>query len=139
MGQLLLFFLSNLCSFFSYVGGVLVTNLFSANYNTWGAFVIIFLICSDLLELPQKCWHFSHNNRKWLKRPQSHFHKAFFHHHFSLFWCILCTATSNISSSSENVNNITRSVRSKKNVRELSILNILALTHYRKVFGNLLI
>ena len=56
MGQLLLFFLYNFCSFFSYVGGVLVTKLFSllltdryifgysANYNTWGAFVILFLI-----------------------------------------------------------------------------------------------
>ena len=29
MGQLLLFFLCNFRSFFSYVGGVLVTNLFS--------------------------------------------------------------------------------------------------------------
>ena len=29
MGQLLLFFLCNLCSFFSNVGGVPVTNLFS--------------------------------------------------------------------------------------------------------------
>ena len=29
MGQLLLLFLCNFCSFFSYVGGVLVTNLFS--------------------------------------------------------------------------------------------------------------
>ena len=29
MGQLLLFFLSNFSNFFSYVGGVLVTNLYS--------------------------------------------------------------------------------------------------------------
>ena len=29
MGQLLLFFLCNVCSFFSYVGGFLVTNIFS--------------------------------------------------------------------------------------------------------------
>ena len=59
MGQLLLLFLCNFCSFFNYVGGVLVTNLFSllfidifgnsANYNTRGEFVTIFLICSDLL------------------------------------------------------------------------------------------
>ena len=65
MGQLLLLFLCNFCSFFSYVGGVLVINLFSmllidifwlfsklkhkANYNRRGAFVKIFLICSDLL------------------------------------------------------------------------------------------
>ena len=57
MGELLLLFLCNVCSFCSYVGGVLVTNLFSllltdgysANYNTRRAFVVIFLICSDLL------------------------------------------------------------------------------------------
>ena len=51
--------LQHFCSFFSYVGGVLVTSLFhcysliyfgySANYSTRGAFVIIFWICSDLL------------------------------------------------------------------------------------------
>ena len=59
MGQLLLLFLCNFCSFFNYVRGVLVTNFFSllfidifgnsANYNTGGEFVTIFLICSDLL------------------------------------------------------------------------------------------
>ena len=48
-----------LVKFFSYAEGVLVTNLFSviddmlfcyaANYNIQGAFVIIFLICNDLL------------------------------------------------------------------------------------------
>ena len=47
------------CSFFTYVWGVLVTNLFhcywlkyfgySVNYNTRGAFMIIFLICSNLM------------------------------------------------------------------------------------------
>ena len=57
MGQLLLFFPCNFCSFFSYVGGVLVTNLFSllliVKYilaiQQIIAFVILFLICSDLL------------------------------------------------------------------------------------------
>ena len=57
MNQLLLLFLCNFCSSFSYVESVLVTNLFSlllicgysANYNTQGAFVIIFLICNDVL------------------------------------------------------------------------------------------
>ena len=59
MGQLLLFFLCNFCSFFRYVGGVLVTNLFSLLLTdsyilavqqiiTQEAFVILFLICSDL-------------------------------------------------------------------------------------------
>ena len=57
LGQLLLLFLYNCCSIFSYVGGVLVTNPFtlllingySENCNTRRTFVIIFLICSDLL------------------------------------------------------------------------------------------
>ena len=60
MGQLLLLFLYNFCSFFRYVGGVPVTNLFSPLlidifwlfsklYNTQGALLIIFFICSDLL------------------------------------------------------------------------------------------
>ena len=58
-GQLLLLFLCNFCRFFSYVGGVLVINLFSllliyifwlsANHSTQGGFVIFFLICSDFL------------------------------------------------------------------------------------------
>ena len=61
MGQLLLFFLCNFYSLFSYVGGIPVTNLFSlllidryifgysANYKTRGALMILFLICSNLL------------------------------------------------------------------------------------------
>ena len=59
MGYLLVLCLCNFCRFFSYNGGVLVTNLFSllfintfgysTNYDTRGAFVIIFLICRDLL------------------------------------------------------------------------------------------
>ena len=61
-------------------------------------------------ELPQKRWHHSHNKRKWLKRPQCHCHKANLHKsdHSSLFWCILCTVTSDISSSSKNLNNAAR-------------------------------
>ena len=59
--QLLLFFLCSSSSFLSYFGGILVTDHFSllfvdryilvnsANYNTQGAFAILFLICSDLL------------------------------------------------------------------------------------------
>ena len=63
MGLLLLSFLCKCSSFFSYVGGIPVTNHFplllidmiaryfgySANYNTQGASAILFLICSDLL------------------------------------------------------------------------------------------
>ena len=62
MGQLLLFLLCNFSSFLIYVRGIPVTNHFSlllidrqlyfgysANYNTQGAFAILFLVCSDLL------------------------------------------------------------------------------------------
>ena len=66
MGQLLLFFLCNFSCFFSYVGGIPVTNHFSllliligrqlqfgysANYKTQGVFVILFLICSNFLNI----------------------------------------------------------------------------------------
>ena len=56
--------------------------------------------------LPQKPWHHGHNNRKWLKQPQSHFHWAVPHKscHFLLFRWMLCTNTPDISSSSENIN-----------------------------------
>ena len=69
-------------------------------------------ICDNLFdlkrssELPQKRWHHSHSNTKWLKLPESHFHGTFSHksHHFPLFWCIFSTATPDISRSSENIN-----------------------------------
>ena len=61
-------------------------------------------------ELPQKPWHHGHNNKKWLKQPQSHFYRAVPSKscHFSLFWCILCTATPYISRSMENINSMAR-------------------------------
>ena len=61
MSQLLLFFLCNFNSLFSFVGRMLVTSHFSlllidryifgysANYNTRRVFAILFLICSGLL------------------------------------------------------------------------------------------
>ena len=121
-GHLLLFFLCNFCSFFSYFGDVLVTNHFSlllidscilASNYTREAFSILSLISSNPSELPQKRWRHGHNNGKWLKLPQSRFHYAIAHksHHFLLFWCMLCTATPHISSSSENVNSTTRVFR----------------------------
>ena len=50
----------------------------------------------------------SHYYRKWLKHPQSHFYWAIPQksNHFLLFWCILCTTTQDISSSSKNINNM---------------------------------
>ena len=60
MGQLFVLFLCNFCRVFRYVEWILVTKLFSlsltdlfsfpAKYNTQGAFLIIFLICSNLLK-----------------------------------------------------------------------------------------
>ena len=57
-------------------------------------------------ELPQMRWHLCLNYRKWLKQRQSHFHRTVPHksYHFLLFWCILCTATPDILTSSENIN-----------------------------------
>ena len=122
MGQLLLFiafFLCNFFSFFSYVGGFPVTNLFllllidryifwlqySANYNKLGALMILFLICSDLLNCLRSVGTMV-ITKKWPKQPQSHFRWAISQksHHFLLFWCMLCTTTQDISSSSENIN-----------------------------------
>ena len=118
MGQLLLFFLCNFCSFFSYVGGVLVTNLFhcywlvvyfgySTNYNTRGAFVILFLICSNLLNFFRSVGPMVVTTKQWLNLPQNHFHQAIPHqsYHFSPFWWILYRATPDISNSRENINN----------------------------------
>ena len=82
MGQLLLFFLCNFCSFFSNVGGVLVTNLFSLlfidRYILAIQEIITMSFCDILFnlqrssELSQKRWHHGHNKRKWLKHPQCH-------------------------------------------------------------------
>ena len=121
MGQLLFFFLSNFSSFFSRVGDIPVTNHFSLSlidryilaiqqiitnkkhlrYSFWS--VAIFWTYSEA-SVP---WY---NNRKWLKQPQSHFYWAFPNKSrlFSLFWCMLCTATADISSWSENINSTAR-------------------------------
>ena len=121
MGQLLLLFLSNFYSFSSYAGAILVvvTNLFSSCY--W---LIYFCysaknartICHNLFDLyrssklPEKRWYHRYSNRGWLKWSQSHFHQAIPHksHHYSLFWCSLCTTIQDISSSNENINNSAR-------------------------------
>ena len=61
-------------------------------------------------ELSQKSWHYGHKNRKWLKQPQSHFHRAISQksHQFFLFWCMLYTTIPDIPSSSENINSTAR-------------------------------
>ena len=115
MGPLLLFYLCNFSSIFSYVGCIPVTNPFSLllidryilaiqqiithkvhfQYSFWS--VAIFWTSSE------QPWHHGHNNRKWLKQPKIHFYWAIPSKscHFSLFWCMLCTATPDISSSSK--------------------------------------
>ena len=114
MGQLLLFFLCNLCSFFSHGGAVPVTNLFSLLFTDilW-LFSKLRSIFYNLLnlqrssELSQKRFHHIYNIRKSLKQPQSHFHLAVPHkrHYFLLFRYFLCTTTPDISGSSENIDN----------------------------------
>ena len=105
MGQLLLLFLCNVCSFFSYAGVVQVTNLFSRCY--WYIFVIIFLICSDLLNSLRNVGTIVITTKKGLNNLKVIFTEQFVtkNHCFSLFWCILCTSTPDISSSSKNINN----------------------------------
>ena len=114
-----------LVSFFSSVGNVLLTILvtyywlihfgYSAHYNTRGAFLIIFFIGNDLLNCLRSVGIIvlTTKQRTWLKQPQSHFHYAVSlkSHQFSLFWCILCTATSDILSSNKNISNTTRVFR----------------------------
>ena len=117
MGQLLLFFLCNCSSFFSYVRVIPVTNHFSLlliarhilaiqQITTHKEHLRYFFYLWRSSELPQKPWHHGHNNRKWLKQPKSHFYRAVPSKscHFSLFWCMLCTVIPNISSSGENIN-----------------------------------
>ena len=93
---------------FIYAGVVLISRLptffhccwliyfcYSANYNKRGAFVKIYLIHSDLLTCLRRVGTIVIT----IKQPQSHFDWAIIHkrHHFLLFWCILCTATPDIS------------------------------------------
>ena len=82
MGQFLLCFLCNFSSFFSYDGGILVTNhflcywligicyLFSKLWLTKGICDTIFDL-QPSSELLQKPWHHGHNNRKFLLRNSS--------------------------------------------------------------------
>ena len=96
MGLLLHFFLCNFSSFLSTSEVSFFTVIdcsvyfgYSANYNnTRGAFAILFLICSNLLNC--------------LRSIGIMFTTG------SLFWCMFCTATPDISSSSENINSTAR-------------------------------
>ena len=106
---------------FSYVGGTLLTNQFSLLLIDPCVLAIYQITTHEKhlrycfwsvpsSELLQKSWHHGHNNRKWLKQSQSHFDWAITHksYHFSLFWCMFCTATPDISSSSKNINSTAR-------------------------------
>ena len=116
MGQFLLFFLCNFSSFFSYGGGISITNHFSLSlidryilaiqqiithkehlwYSFWS--VAIFWTSSEALA-PYS------SQQKLAQTVSSHFYWAVpsKSRHFWQFWCMLCTATPNISSSSENI------------------------------------
>ena len=113
MGQLLLFFLCNFSTFFSYVGGIPVTNHFSLllidrytlaiqqiiahKEHLWYCFwyVAIFWTFRSLGTIVITTERFY-----WAVPSKSR--------HFLLFWCLLCTVTSDISSSSKNINSTTR-------------------------------
>ena len=59
-------------------------------HNSSSVLVLIFAS-----ELPQKHWHHIHNNRNWLKQPQSHFHWAIphkSHHFFAVIWWLIPSA-----------------------------------------------
>ena len=103
--QLLLYFLCNFWSFFSYVGRFLVTNLLHCywlilKYNTRGTFVIIFLICSDLLHCLRGVGTMfittesGYNSLKVIFTKQSLTKTTI----FLLFWCALCTITQDLLS-----------------------------------------
>ena len=100
MGQLLLFFLCNFSSFFSYVRGIPVTNHFSLLLIDRYILAIQQIIThkehfrySFSSELPQKPWHHGHNNRKWLKQLQSHFYWAVSMAKVTIFCCfdVVCS------------------------------------------------
>ena len=94
-------------SFFSFAGGVLVINLFYYGYAAQGAFVIIFFICNDLFNcLKSVCTILlrteNDQNRVKVNSTKNIFTES---SHYLLFWCIPCTVTQEISSSSKNINN----------------------------------
>ena len=88
---------------------------YASNYNAQGAFVIIFYICSDLLNcLRSVCTIVitignGLNSLKVISTKKIVTESS----HFSLFWCISCTATSETctSSSSKNISNTARVFR----------------------------
>ena len=106
-----IFFLCKFGSFFSYFGGIPVTNYFSLllidryiltihkehlRYSLW--YVAIFWTSSDALAP----W-------SWQQKLAKTASKSFLLSsgkscHFFLLWCMHCTATPDISSSSENMN-----------------------------------
>ena len=89
-GSIIALFYVQVLQLFSYIGVVLITNLFhcywwiiyfgySVNCNAKRAFMIIFLIWKRSSELSQMCWHHGHNSNKWFKQPKNLFHKAITH------------------------------------------------------------
>ena len=108
-----------LCSFFSYAGSVLVTNLFPLLFfNIFWLFSKLWnmrSICNNLFdlqwssELPQKRWHHSYNNINWLNSLKVIFTKQFLTK-VTIFCCfdafsVRPTQILSISSSSETINN----------------------------------
>ena len=93
--------LSQVITFFSCFG-------YAANYNTHRAFVIIFLICSDLLNLLRSVDTIVIRTESGQNSLKLFLTKKFLTlegNHFGLFWCIPCPAPPEILGSSKNINN----------------------------------
>ena len=110
MDQLLLFFLCNLSSF-SATSEVLLTNHFSLLLTDKYILAIQQIMTHKehlryswrSSELPQKPWHHVHNNRSGWNSLGSHFYWTGPAIVAIFCWCMLCMATSDISSLSENI------------------------------------
>ena len=122
----MLFFLCNFSSFFSYVGGIPVTNHFLLFNWLIGSYILaIQQIITHKEHLRYSLWSVaifwtsSEALAPWSKQQKvvKTASKSFSpsspskSNHFSLFWCMLCTATPDISSSSKNINSTARVFR----------------------------
>ena len=109
MGQLLLSFLCNFCSF-SATLGVCPNNQPFLLLLTEVGLVIIFLISSDRLNCQGRVGTIVITIESGWNSVQVIFTKKILsgNSHFSLFWCIYCTITPEISGLGENINNTAR-------------------------------
>ena len=111
MGQLLLFFCATSAVFFICSGGVLINILLPFFTVIDGrGFAIKYLIRSDLLNCLRRVGTIAITTESGQNRLKIIFTNNILTEssHFSLFWCIPCAATPEISSVSEDINNTAR-------------------------------